>query len=126
MSRKSRIIPEEALACHFEPSPESYAAEPSTPMAAPRDPSRPWSPGVSGPVEAIAKYPGDIDSVMVNHGALASFSVKWLQKGFEARAIGPILTGTPGTLQILSTGAIADDILNRAAIAARRRGAKKQ
>lgn len=52
----------------------------------------------------------------------ASISVKLMQEMAGATVIGPILTGVPKPIQILSTGATVNDILNMAVMAACRVG----
>jgi len=52
----------------------------------------------------------------------ASISVKLMQEMAGATVIGPILTGVPKPIQILSTGATVNDIMNMAVMAACRVG----
>lgn len=52
----------------------------------------------------------------------ASISVKLMQEMAGATVIGPILTGVPKPIQILSTGATVNDVLNMAVMAACRVG----
>ena len=54
----------------------------------------------------------------------ASISVKLMQEMAGATVIGPILTGVPKPIQICSTGATVNDILNMAVMAAARIGFK--
>ena len=58
MSSKNRVTPDEALAYHREDPPGKYAIHATKPMAAQRDLSLAYSPGVAVPVLAIADNPG--------------------------------------------------------------------
>ncbi len=60
--------------------------------------------------------PANILVVPARHSA--SISVKLMQEMAGATVIGPILTGVPKPIQILSTGSTANDILNMALMAA--------
>jgi malate dehydrogenase (oxaloacetate-decarboxylating)(NADP+) len=60
--------------------------------------------------------PANILVVPARHSA--SISVKLLQEMAGATVIGPILTGLPKPIQVLSTRASANDILNMALMAA--------
>ena len=80
--------------------------------------------------EAAAKYPfsrltapANVLVVPARHSA--SISVKLLQELAGATVIGPILTGVPRPIQICSTNATVNDIMNMAAIAASRIGQVK-
>ena len=64
--------------------------------------------------------PANILVVPARHSA--SISVKLMQEMAGATVIGPILTGVPKPIQILSTGATVNDIMNMAVMAACRVG----
>ncbi|MCL4675469.1 MAG: NADP-dependent malic enzyme, partial [Pararhodobacter sp.] len=66
--------------------------------------------------------PANILVVPARHSA--SISVKLMQEMAGATVIGPILTGVPKPIQILSTGATVNDIMNMAVMAASRIGTK--
>ena len=66
------------------------------------------------------KGPANILVVPARHSA--SISVKLMQEMAGATVIGPILTGVPQPIQISSTGAGVNDILNMAVMAACRIG----
>lgn len=73
--------------------------------------------------EQAAKYPfsrltGPANVLVVPARHSASISVKLLQEMAGAMVIGPILTGVPKPIQILSTSSTVNDILHMAAIAA--------
>ncbi|QJD16927.1 NADP-dependent malic enzyme [Paracoccus sanguinis] len=73
--------------------------------------------------EQAAKYPfsrltGQANVLVVPARHSASISVKLLQEMAGAMVIGPILTGVPKPIQILSTSSTVNDILHMAAIAA--------
>lgn len=77
---------------------------------------------------AAAAYPfsrlsGPANILVVPARHSASISVKLMQEMAGATVIGPILTGVPKPIQILSTGATVNDILNMAVMAACRVGA---
>ncbi|MCC0077614.1 MAG: NADP-dependent malic enzyme [Rhodobacter sp.] len=78
--------------------------------------------------QAAAAYPfsrltGPANILVVPARHSASISVKLMQEMAGATVIGPILTGVPKPIQILSTGATVNDILNMAVMAASRIGA---
>jgi malate dehydrogenase (oxaloacetate-decarboxylating)(NADP+) len=78
---------------------------------------------------AAAAYPfsrlsGPANILVVPARHSASISVKLMQEMAGATVIGPILTGVPKPIQILSTGATVNDIMNMAVMAASRIGAK--
>jgi len=78
---------------------------------------------------AAAAYPfsrlsGPANVLVVPARHSSSISVKLMQEMAGATVIGPILTGVPKPIQILSTGATVNDILNMAVMAASRIGAK--
>ncbi len=73
--------------------------------------------------EAAARYPfsrltapANVLVVPARHSA--SISVKLLQEMAGATVIGPILTGVPKPIQLVSTNSTVNDIVNMAAIAA--------
>ncbi|SES73961.1 NADP-dependent malic enzyme [Paracoccus homiensis] len=73
--------------------------------------------------EAAARYPfsrltGAANVLVVPARHSASISVKLLQEMAGATVIGPILTGVPKPIQIVSTNSSVNDIVNMAAIAA--------
>ncbi|WP_114966041.1 NADP-dependent malic enzyme [Alkalilacustris brevis] len=73
--------------------------------------------------KAAAHYPfsrltGPANVLVVPARHSASISVKLMQEMAGATVIGPILTGVPKSIQILSIGSTANDILNMAAMAA--------
>jgi len=77
---------------------------------------------------AAAAYPfsrltGPANILVVPARHSASISVKLMQEMAGATVIGPILTGVPRPIQILSTGATVNDIMNMAVMAACRLGA---
>jgi malate dehydrogenase (oxaloacetate-decarboxylating)(NADP+) len=57
MPPKTRVTPDEALACHREDPPGKHAIHATKPMATQRDLSLAYSPGVAVPVRAIADNP---------------------------------------------------------------------
>ncbi|WP_417597690.1 NADP-dependent malic enzyme [Pararhodobacter oceanensis] len=65
--------------------------------------------------------PANVLVVPARHSA--SISVKLMQEMAGATVIGPILAGVPKPIQILSTGATVNDILNMSVMAASRIGA---
>jgi malate dehydrogenase (oxaloacetate-decarboxylating)(NADP+) len=76
---------------------------------------------------AAAHYPfsrltGPANILVVPARHSASISVKLMQEMAGATVIGPILTGVPRPIQICSTGAGVNDILNMAVMAACRIG----
>ena len=76
---------------------------------------------------AAAHYPfsrltGPANILVVPARHSASISVKLMQEMAGATVIGPILTGVPKPIQILSTGATVNDIMNMAVMAACRVG----
>ncbi|WP_417626672.1 NADP-dependent malic enzyme [Pararhodobacter aggregans] len=71
------------------------------------------------PFSRLSK-PANILVVPARHSA--SISVKLMQEMAGATVIGPILTGVPKPIQILSTGATVNDIMNMAVMAACRVG----
>jgi hypothetical protein len=76
---------------------------------------------------AAAHYPfsrltGPANILVVPARHSASISVKLMQEMAGATVIGPILTGVPQPIQICSTGATVNDILNMAVMAACRIG----
>ncbi|MFN3935948.1 MAG: NADP-dependent malic enzyme [Gemmobacter sp.] len=77
--------------------------------------------------EAMAQYPfcrltGPANVLVVPARHSASISVKLMQEMAGATVIGPILTGVTKPIQICSTGATVNDILNMAVMAACRIG----
>jgi malate dehydrogenase (oxaloacetate-decarboxylating)(NADP+) len=77
--------------------------------------------------QAAAAYPfsrlkGPANILVVPARHSASISVKLMQEMAGATVIGPILTGVPQPIQIASTGATVNDILNLAVMAACRVG----
>ncbi len=76
---------------------------------------------------AAANYPfsrltGPANILVVPARHSASISVKLMQEMAGATVIGPILTGVPRPIQVCSTGATVNDILNMAVMAACRIG----
>ena len=74
-------------------------------------------------LQAQATYPfsrltGPANILVVPARHSASISVKLMQEMGGATVIGPILAGVEGSIQICSTGATANDILNMAVLAA--------
>jgi len=74
-------------------------------------------------MQVMAHYPfsrltGPANVLVVPARHSASISVKLMQEMAGATVIGPILTGVPHPIQILSTSASANDILNMAVMAA--------
>ena len=77
--------------------------------------------------QAAAAYPfsrltGPANILVCPARHSASISVKLMQEMAGATVIGPILTGVPKPIQILSTGATVNDIMNMAVMAACRVG----